>query len=656
MKVTTKQRLALTTLAVLAATTTSVWAVDASTVEYPNFDTLVVTGTRTEEPVSKVPANMSVVTGKELQDRHVTNMEEALRTVPGLYQQSYASSGYESSHMIRINGSDNVQYLVDGLSMTMPNMGYFTPVQTFQNIGGIDRVEVLKGAASSLYGSNAVGGVINVITAKPQEGVKTKVRLMGGSYNQEQYGIANEGRQGNIYWRASYVKDHMGDFKDARGQEFTNFNQSHTASFMVGSEIDKKNDVRVAYDSYRANVTYADSKQYWLNNPNWQMLTGPWGPYAGNTGGRGMLARTGHRSYDSLRLIWDNTINDNWKHSFHVARNEYKTNDFDPLINGIRHSLVNPPTSLGVRTINVGDQVTYAKGKHTAVGGFEWEQDKAMTVNNKKVTNMAYYIQDVYKVAPKWTLTPGLRLDHHSAFGTHTSPHMSVGYDVNDKTNVYLAYNRFFVAPSAYQLYDPSYGNAHLKPEQGYEWSAGVHHKWNRDLYANASMFARKTTDKFGPDSAYKYINVNNEKAYGFSADLQKKMGADWATRIGYTYTNVKAGAKSAANINGYVPKHEIVTGVDYAHNKWDAHFDMRIAANRRGPVSAHGPAFPRNSYAVANLSANYQANENVKIFGAVNNLFDTYYAEATNVSYGGAGDWWSMPGRNYRLGVELSF
>lgn len=631
MKVTTKKRLALTTLAVLAATTTSVWAVDASTVEYPNFDTLVVTGTRTEEPVSKVPANMSVVTGKELQDRHVTNMEEALRTVPGVYQQVFAPAGYESSNAIRINGSNNVQYLVDGLSMTMPNIGYFTPVQTFQNIDNVDRVEVLKGAASSLYGSNAVGGVINVITAKPQEGMKTKVRLMGGSYNQEQYGIANEGRQGNIYWRASYVKDHMGDFKDARGQEFTNSNQSHTASFMVGDEIDKNNDVRLAYDSYRANVTYADSMRN-LNH-----------------------IRNGHRKYDSFRAVWDNRINDNWKHSLHIGRNEYDTRDNDPIYGA---------SALKVRGVQVGDQVTYAKGKHTAVGGFEWEQYKAMTVNNKKVTNMAYYIQDAYKIAPKWTLTPGLRLDHHSAFGTHTSPHMSVGYDVNDKTNVYLAYNRFFVAPSAYQLYDQYSGNANLKPEQGYEWSAGVHHKWDQSLSGNASVFARKTTDKIGyvahptPTNPYAgaYENVNDEKAYGFSADLQKKIGANWATRIGYTYTNVKAGVKSAANINGYVPKHEIVTGVDYAHNKWDAHFDMRIAANRRGPVSSHGPAFPRNSYAVANLSANYQANENIKIFGAVNNLFDTYYAEATNVSYGGAGDWWSMPGRNYRLGVELSF
>ena len=622
MKVTTKQRLALTTLAVLAATTTSVWAVDASTVEYPNFDTLVVTGTRTEEPVSKVPANMSVVKGKELQDRHVTNMEEALRTVPGVYQQVYAPAGYESSNAIRINGSNNVQYLVDGLSMTMPNMGYFTPVQTFQNIDNIDHVEVLKGAASSLYGSNAVGGVINVITAKPQEGVKTKVRLMGGSYNQAQYGIANEGRQGNIYWRASYVKDHMGDFKDARGLNHVQSNHSHTASFMVGDEIDKNNDVRLAYDSYRANVKY--------------------GNYNGNTS-----VRQGYRSYDTFRAIWDNKVNDRLSHTLKIGRSEYKTRG---------------DMGFATRNVQVGDQITYKTDKNTLIGGFDWNQYNSISITNtkyNKINNMAYYIQDAYKIAPKWTLTPGLRLDHHSAFGTHTSPHMSVSYDVNDKTNVYLAYNRFFVAPSDFQLYAPSYGNANLKPEQGYEWSTGVHHKWNNRLSANGSVFERRTNNKIDW-SGNTYKNVNKEEANGFSFDITNQISSNWSTRLAYTYTHVRGnGQYKGNNIDGYVPKHEIVTGVDYAHNKWDAHFDMRIAANRRGPVSSHGPAFPRNSYAVANLSANYQANENIKIFGAVNNLFDTYYAEVTNVAntWGGAAEqWWSMPGRNYRLGVELSF
>lgn len=634
MKQLMNRRVMIAALAALAATTwsyASAAEADKETFFDPERD-IVITGTRVAQPLQTVPVNMSVVTGKDLQDRHVTNMEEALRLVPGLYQQAYAPVGYESTNALRINGSNNVQYLVDGISMTMPNIGYFTPVQTFQNMDSIDRVEVLKGAASSLYGSNAVGGVINVITRKPEEGMKTKLRVMGGSYNQEQYGLSNEGRQGNVYWRASYVKDHMGTFKDGHGNRIPQASQSRTASFMVGSEIDKNNDIRLAYDSYRANVKYADSM---------------------NALGH---IRHGHRKYDGFRAIWNNTINENWKHSLHVGRNEYATRDEDALYG---------PSSLKVRSLQVGDQVTYQKGQHTVVGGFDWEQYKAVSVNNEKITNTAFYVQDAYKVAPKWTITPGLRVDHHSTFGTHTSPHMSVGYDINDKTNVYVAYNRFFVAPSAYQLFDSYYGNRDLDPEQGYEWTMGVHHKWNDSLSGNASVFVRKTTDKIvyashptaaNPFAGY-YDNVEEEKAYGFSADVAKRIGSDWTTRLAYTYTNVKAnGQYAGANINGFVPKHEILAGVDYKHHKWDAHFDARIAMQRRGPVSANGPAFPRNSYVVANLSANYQATDNIKVFGAINNVFDTYYAENTNVAYGGAGDWWSMPGRNYRVGLELSF
>lgn len=601
MKVTTEQRFALTTLAVLAATTTSVWAVDANTVEYPNFDTLVVTGTRTEEPVSKVPANMSVVTGKELQDRHVTNMEEALRTVPGVTLQTYGTPGHETFNKIRINGSDQVQYLVDGISMTMPNIGYFTPVADFQNMDGINRVEVLKGAASSLYGSNAVGGVINVITAKPQEGVKTKVRFMGGSYNQEQYGIANEGRQDNIYWRATYVKNHLGDYRNGRGDTVIQNDHSHTGSFMIGDEIDSNNDVRLVYESYRANVKY-------------------WDPYATTH------ESAGHRKYDSFRGIWNNKINDNWKHSFHVGRNEYEGfGDF----------------WIKVRSIDVGDQVTYEKGKHKVIGGFDWNQYKAVSVNSKKTTNAAYYLQDSYNFAPKWTLTPGLRLDHHSTFGSHTTPHVSLGYDINDKSNVYVAYNRFFVAPTPFELYDVSSGNPGLKPEQGYEWSAGVYHKWNNRLFANAAAFERRSSNKIA--WAGRYQNVSKLEANGLTFDITNYISSDWSTRLGYTYTHVKG------NLNAYTPKHEVIVGVDYNHHKWDAHFDMRVAMQRRGLVDGY---FPRNSYTIANLSANYQATKNLKVFGVVNNIFDTFYAEHT-IS---AGNWYTMPGRNYRLGVELSF
>lgn len=641
MKQFMNRRAMIAALAALAATTwsyASAAEADKETFFNPERD-IVITGTRMAQPLQTVPANMSVVTGKDLQDRHVTNMEEALRLVPGVYQQVY-TMGQEGTATIRINGSDHVQYLVDGMNMTFQNTGDFTPVIGFRNIDAIDRVEVLKGASSSLYGSNAIGGVINVITRKPEEGMKTKLRFMGGSYNQEQYGIANEGREGKIYWRASYVKDHIGDFKDGHDNHVPQSNQAHTASFMVGSEINDKNEIRIAYDTYRSNVRYGDSLNHF-----YQPIS--------SFGPNGVMNK-GSRKFDSFRILWDNKINDRLKHSFHIARNEYSATDFS-LVPGNSSDFKN-------RTIQLGDQITYSANKHTIIGGFDWEQsltnywdDYAPNVPNTKMTNTSYYVQDTYRVAPEWTVTPGLRIDHHFLFGTHTSPHISVGYDVNDKTNVYVAYNKFFAAPTAYQLYGP-YGRTDLKAETGYEWSVGVHQKWDESLVGNAHVFARKSNDKIGYDSAYKYFNVDKELAYGFSADIAKKISSDWSARLGYTYTDIKFkknGKYEKNNIKGYVPRHEIVTGVDYNHHKWDAHFDMRIAMQRRGPV---GNAFPRNSYVVANLSANYQATDNIKVFGAINNVFDTYYAENTNVAYGGAGDWWSMPGRNYRVGLELSF
>ncbi|MCF0156399.1 MAG: TonB-dependent receptor, partial [Veillonella sp.] len=199
--------------------------------------------------------------------------------------------------------------------------------------------------------------------------------------------------------------------------------------------------------------------------------------------------------------------------------------------------------------------------------------------------------------------------------------------------------------------------NPNLKPEVGYEWSAGVHHKWNKRLSGNASVFTRKTSNKITSDyvlatGKYTYYNASKENAHGFTADITNRISNDWSTRLAYTYLYTHTPGK-INNARGYLPKHEVVLGVDYAHNKWDAHFDMRVVANRRGAMENF---FPRNSYAIANLAANYQATKDIKVFGAVNNLFDTYYAENSNVYGTNFNDWWSMPGRNYRFGVELSF
>ena len=217
--------------------------------------TIVVTATRSEQQLSEVPASVGVVTGDDIRERHATNMSEALNIVPGVDINTYGGGvGYTNSNVFRINGSDQVLYLVDGINMGAA--GVNPPMTILKDMSSIDRIEVQRGAGSTLYGSGAIGGVVNVITAKPEQGVQTKLRVMGGSNDLEQYAITNEGSKNDWYWRVGVQKDIIGSYKDGHGVRIPQHGNSHTASFMVGNTINDKNDVKIAYDTYRGDVIW----------------------------------------------------------------------------------------------------------------------------------------------------------------------------------------------------------------------------------------------------------------------------------------------------------------------------------------------------------------------------------------------------------------
>ncbi|MDU3385235.1 MAG: TonB-dependent receptor, partial [Veillonella sp.] len=431
----------------------------------------------------------------------------------------------------------------------------------------------------------------------------------------EQYAITNEGSQNDWYWRVGVQKDIIGSYKDGHGVRIPQHGNSHTASFMVGNTINDKNDVKIAYDTYRGDVMYSDHLGA-LNH-----------------------IRYGNEANDSLRAIWNNKISNRWSHQLYLMNNHYKTT-YDGYLTD-------------VKTRGIGDQVTYKAKDHTVVVGFDWRQDKVVNMGGVKLTNASYFIQDEWKFAPKWTVTPGIRVDHHSSFGTHTSPSISLGYDVNEKTNVYAAYKEYFLAPTPYQLFDGYNGNRNLKPETGHEFDLGVHHKFGKTWNGNLSFFSRSTKDKIGwvmTDPATftgQYRNFDTEKARGVNAEVRKQINNHLSARLGYTYTHIDATPTRKANRDGYVPKHAVNAGLDYNNAKWDAHLDIRGVIDRPGPADN---IFPRTTYWLADISANYRVRENVTVFGRVNNIFDTYYAEQSNVRWGNPGDWWPGQGRNFRL------
>lgn len=595
---------------------------------------IVVTATRTEIELSKAPANVSVITGEEIEERHYTDLSQVMRNVSDVYIANYGSGvGYENSNSFYINGSNNVVWMIDGVIMN--TAGTNPPLHMMKNMDNIQRIEVLKGAASALYGSSAVGGVINIITKKPVDTMTSKVRVVSGSYGQEQYSFSTAGGEKGWQWRAQYQKDLMSDYKDAHGLTIPQHLNGETRSFMLGRDIGSSSNLALYYDKYDADMMYSDSNKK-LN-----------------------LVKKGVSDWRTWKVILTSDISDTVKNRLTYLDNRYATN-----YNGYFTDLT---------TRDLSDQFTWIGDAHTLIVGFDWRQDEvnhsgyagAGQIQGLKLTNMSYYIQDEWKFAPSWTLTPGVRLDHHSSFGNHTSPHVALAYEFNPRTNAYASYNEFFIAPSPSNLFNATYGNPNMKPETGHSWEMGVNHQFSDTLVGNISFFTRKSKDKIGYDRTIgKYANIDEEKAHGVNANLRKMFNPYLSAHVGYTYTHVDATPQRAENVDGYVPKHAIVLGVDYNAPKWDAHLDVRGNIDRPGPQTADAALpgssfFPKTTYWITDLSANVQVTPNVTIFGRVNNLFDVFYAEHSNArgNWGGApNEWWTAPGRNYQLGVEVKF
>ena len=193
------------------------FCVEASDMPVYTLEGVVVTASRVPEKKIDSNADVSVVTAKEIEEKHYDDVSEAIRHVPGVMVGNQGVSGQTSfTNPLLINGSENVVVMVDGMRMnTNGTMGGHAPIATLTNMEGIDRIEVLKGAASTLYGSDAEGGVINIITKKPAEGtVKSRVTISRSSYDGEKYSLYNEGRKDGFFWAVNAQKELMGEYKD----------------------------------------------------------------------------------------------------------------------------------------------------------------------------------------------------------------------------------------------------------------------------------------------------------------------------------------------------------------------------------------------------------------------------------------------------------
>lgn len=605
-------------------------AANAETNEF-YLDEMVVTANRTEVSLLDANANISVVTREELENKHFQDLGEAIKGVTGVNVQNMGSSGEAyADNALYINGSKNIVFLIDGVRVNFngSDSEKFSSAD-FINMDTVERIEILKGSASTLYGSDAQGGVINIVTRKGSEKIINKLTASKGSFSNENYIFSSSGSKNGYNWLISAKKKRAGNFKDGDGRRVPENINAENLSFKFGKNFDEKNNLTFLYSQYKSDYMKIKPKK--------------------NTDYSKTARQYGEKNNNNFLMTFEHKFNENTKNSLSFTRNRKNIKD-----NNYFYDQTN---------IGISDQFTHRAGKHhTIISGFEYTKDaidKLQSVSNKDFNNKALYLQDIWDFSDQFNLTAGIREDWHSVYGSQNSKSVTFGYTPQKSTNYYISYKEFFIAPTVAQLYSANSGNPNLKAETGNTIELGMKHYFDKDFLVDFNIYKRRSKDAIGlvkkadGSGGSMYTNYDDEKVKGFSINLSKLFDSGLHANAGYTYIYIDPqSADKNPNKNGYLPRGVWNINLGYDKDRFAVDVDGRGVINRDGRKASK----IKNSttFWVWNLNTNYKINNNLKIFAQIANIFDTSYTE--RVYDLDPGVWYASPGRSYLMGVEYLF
>ena len=603
------------------------------------LDQLVVTATRTPVEAFKAQANVSVLTADQLDKRHYKDLYTALRDVPGVQTWSSGQAGYFTSNALRINGSDKIVVLIDGIRANQGSELFSTG--TISNMDNIERVEILKGAASALYGADAQGGVINIITKRGGIG-KSKVYFDAGNFGRRDYGVVVNQKVDKLGVSVGAAKKKERDFTSAHQEEIVSRQQSNNYNVNLNYDIKENSNISFNYDIFNANYRYVSPGV----NP-------AWGTSAG--------------SFDTknIRLVWNQELDQDTHNVFSIGSNR---TDYRPSWgrNAFRSLLIQEQFSrqIGSNLLTAG--IDYEKTKILKTSA-DWSTGKDAT--GESFASKACYLQDQANLSDKLKLIAGIRFTDPDAFDRKWTPSLNLGYEFDDDTNMYVSWGKFFDTPKLYQMFDSKHGTPGLKPEDGKNFEVGINHKFDDSTATTLHYFYRNTSNFIGynPATEQFYNNDQEVRTKGFDVQLNKVFDQHWKMNVGYTYLVMPAtGAMTTQqeNYGGFLPRSAWNVGIDYTDDKYDVGLVGRGIIKRPGYQVTNGHSFPKDSYWVFDMNMSYKPVKNMKLYANIYNLFNQYYAENSDVYWKGLGwgslgpdyNWWPMPGRSFIMGVEYSF
>lgn len=628
----------------LLAGTTVVWGgttFAAENLQEFALEDMVVTATRTESKMLDVPVNTTVISAEKIADRHYLDVADALKDVPGATVLDTGVGAGEKK--VVLNGDDRVLVLVDGKRVNF-DMGAASGRSSYDlkmlpDVSLIERVEIIKGHGGALYGSDAVGGVVNIITKKMDHSYG-KVSMGFGSQQardaKAMYTV-KEGKTG-VMVAASKYKQGYYKYKDVADKTTKRWNkdsdyENEKVSLKIAQELTDTSNLEFEY-----NYTKADGNV----------------PY-------GYATTQSDKKTNNFGLKYDWLLKDKDAGYVQLYYNKYKF-------------LSSSTLEEKDKGFEVQQAITASENNKLVVGASYRNAEASndgrnyAAKYNEKINNKAIFVSDQWEFTPSWTLDTGVRYDKHSTAGSKTTWSAGLNKKFDENSHAYFNWGQVFKAPTLDDLYynaSGMYGNPNLKAEKGDTWTIGYGTKIADKTSLNVNYFQSKLED------AIKWVDIGNyesevrniahQKKNGIEISVNHELNDNWDLEASYTHVRVRNDNNDG---NGYVRDTSYLPnmyrfGVRYHDDLWNADLFLRGGSGADTGVFKNSYGYDAQNYLDSSFitldaSVSYKATKDLSFYAKGYNLFNKAYAESAGVS--SATYKYPAQGRRFIIGAEYTF
>lgn len=607
----------------------------AQTLDSLGLQEVVVTGSRSVVDIRHLPMTVTVISKYKLTEQHQTSvLPTVMQKVPGVFVTSRSMMGYGVStgaaggiNMRGITGgAGQLMVLIDGHPQYQGIYGH--PISDSYQTMMAERVEVLRGPASMLYGSNAMGGVINIVTRRPEyyDDVVTQLTAGAGSYGTVQSELSNQVRSGSFSSTIAGQYNRTDNHRPRMGFE------QYGGYVQLGYDLNHNWNAYVNADLTRSNASYPGSTDKPMYNAD-QWIT------------RGVVSagiENRYRRSNGALSIYSNfgrhKIDDGTTDPAKPTARYFRSKD---ALTGISwyqsYRIFDRIPTQGRITVGFDYQHIYGNAYYTSK-----ETGEVMDTPNKQSgksyrNEVAGYVDYRQDLASWLTLDAGIRLDHHSITGTEWVPQAGIVVRPIDTGEVRALVSKGFRNPTMREMYLYPPSNTELEPERIWNYELSWHHQVRGISYGINAFYIKgdNMIQTIPVDGKPRNVNTGEIENYGVEMELRYPFSRFVSAVFNASYLHMKNKVVGA-------PETMTFEGIEYRNRKWFANIGLQTIS---GLYTAVGDAAKKESFQLLSASVTYPATKNLSLWARGENLLAQKYE--INLGY-------PMPRATFMAGISL--